>query len=109
MIHKVNPKCVPSGYAAITWLPWLAFYNSASAMTERCKRHENIHGRQQAEMLVVAFYLWYGIEYLFFRYVKGFSHKRAYVSISFEKEARENDRNLEYIKYRKLYGWIKFL
>jgi len=33
-------------------------------MPARVKRHEIIHPRQQIEMLILPFYLWYGLEYL---------------------------------------------
>jgi hypothetical protein len=107
MKHKVNPKMVPKGFAAITWFPWLAFYASAEVMTERCVRHESIHGRQQAEMLIVFFYLWYGIEW----FIKVFKYglNGAYRNISFEREAYRNDSDFEYLKRRKLFAWIKFV
>jgi hypothetical protein len=108
MIHKVNTKLVPNGYVAITLLPFLAFYKSGEVMTERCIRHESIHGRQQAELLIIFFYLQYGLEYLYWR-LKGYDHSKAYISISFEKEARENDKNAEYLKKRKRYSWMKYL
>jgi hypothetical protein len=46
-------------------------------------RHERIHGRQQLEMLLLLFYLWYGVEYLV-RLCITRNHDRAYRSISFE-------------------------
>ena len=109
MRHTVNPKRVPKGYSAITWFPWLAYYASQEAMTARSMRHEEIHGRQQTEMLILFFYIWYGIEYLFLRYIKRFPHSVAYHSISFEKEAYENDWNNEYLKKRKLFAWVKYI
>ena len=33
----------------------------------------------------------------------------AYLNISFEKEAYQNDYNLEYLKYRKRFAFIKYL
>ena len=109
MKHIVNPKRVPKGYAAITWFPCLAYYASQDAMTDRSMRHEEIHGRQQAEMLIVFFYIWYGIEYLFRRYLKRLPHMSAYHSISFEQEAYENDWNTEYLKKRKVFAWFKYI
>ena len=108
MRHIVNSGRVPKGYAAITWFPWLAYYASREAMTERSMRHEAIHGRQQAEMLIIFFYIWYGIEYLFRRFFKRLPHSMAYHSISFEQEAYTNDRNTEYLKKRKAFAWFKY-
>lgn len=61
--------------------------------------HERIHLAQQLEMLIIPFY----IVYLFELLTKG------YRNISFEKEAYENERNLNYIRERKSYGWTKYL
>jgi hypothetical protein len=68
--------------------------------------HEKIHWKQQLEMLVIPFYIWYLVEYSI-RYFK--SPRTAYKNISFEKEAFDNDQNLEYLKSRKKYSWIKYL
>jgi len=70
--------------------------------------HEQIHLRQQLEMLIVPFYVLYLVEYLI-RLVQLGSHDRAYRSISFEREAYANDRNLDYLKNRKFCAWIQYL
>jgi hypothetical protein len=107
MKHKVNPKLVPKGFAAITVLPWLAYYASVEAMTPRAIRHEETHGRQQAEMLIVFFYLWYGLEWLLKTFKYGLNG--AYREISFEREAYRNDGDLLYLENRKLFAWLKYL
>ena len=56
--------------------------------------HESIHIHQQLEMLVLFFYLWYGIEYLLKLITYG---KGAYMTLSFEREAYMNERDLEYL------------
>lgn len=68
--------------------------------------HEKIHWKQQLEMLVIPFYIWYLLEYSM-RYFK--SPRTAYRNISFEKESYTNENNLEYLKSRKMYSWIKYL
>lgn len=68
--------------------------------------HESIHIKQQAEMLVIVFYIWYVLEW----FIKLFKYgKRAYHNISFEREAYTNERDAEYLKNRSLYSWIKYL
>jgi hypothetical protein len=68
--------------------------------------HEKIHWKQQLEMLVIFFYLWYLIEWG----VRLFTNpKNAYRSISFEREAYANDDNLEYLKKRKPFSWFKHI
>ena len=60
--------------------------------------HERIHIRQQVELLVIPFYIIYIIEWFF----------KGYYGISFEQEAYENDRDLLYLKKRKIFGqWRK--
>jgi hypothetical protein len=70
--------------------------------------HESIHIIQQKELLVIIFYLWYFLEFSI-RYLKTFNFDKAYYSISFEKEAYENEKNSEYIKNRKLWSFLKYL
>ena len=70
--------------------------------------HEEIHGRQQKEMLVLLFYVWYFVEWLV-RLALYRNFKDAYRNISFEQEAYifENDPFYEFD--RKHYAWLKFL
>lgn len=70
--------------------------------------HERIHLRQQAELLVLPFYLCYLTEYLV-RLLQGKSHYQAYRSISFEKEAYLNDTNSLYLEKRKAWNWVRYL
>ena len=68
--------------------------------------HESIHWAQQMEMLIVFFYIWYLIEWLLKTIIHG---KAGYYYISFEREAFTYDDDLEYLKTRKHFAWIKFL
>ncbi len=70
--------------------------------------HEGIHLRQQAELLVVFFYLFYGLEFLL-RLIQYQNRHKAYRNISFEREAYHFENDLEYLKNRKTYGFFKFL
>lgn len=70
--------------------------------------HERIHLQQQIEMGVIFFYVFYVIEFLF-HYIKYRNINLAYFSISFEKEAFANDKNLTYLKQRKFWAWRKYL
>jgi hypothetical protein len=68
--------------------------------------HESIHWRQQLEMLIIFFYLWYLIEWLIRIPING---KAAYRSISLEREGWENRENLDYLETRKSYAWLKYM
>ncbi|EFL46789.1 hypothetical protein [Prevotella disiens] len=67
--------------------------------------HERIHTHQMFEMLILPFYLWYVIEWA----IRCFLPHRAYLNISFEREAYANMHNLHYLKHRKPYAWVKYL
>jgi len=72
----------------------------------RIINHESIHIKQQEEMLIIPFYLWYIIEWAI-KVPIYFSFRKAYYNISFEREAYDNDDNLSYLNNRKHYTWIK--
>ena len=83
------------------------YFNRVSEKTyAETINHETIHIRQALEMLVVGFYLWYVVEWLIklFRYGKS-----AYVNLSFEREAYFNAMDLDYLKDRKFWAFIKYL
>ena len=69
--------------------------------------HEKIHLQQQLELCILFFYLWYGIEFLRNR-LKGMNSRTAYYNISFEKEAYEHEKDVEYLKRRKFWGFLKY-
>lgn len=69
--------------------------------------HENIHLRQQLELLLLPFYLIYLLNYLL-NLLYYLNHGRAYRNIVFEREAYTHERNLQYLPKRKLWAWISF-
>lgn len=73
----------------------------------RLIRHERIHLRQQAELLVVPFYLWYLLEYGLFR-LRGLSHARAYRAIRFEREAFAHDADPGYLNRRPFWAFWRY-
>jgi len=69
--------------------------------------HERIHTKQMQEMLYVFFYLAYFFEWLF-RMITGKYNKSPYRSLSFEQEAFDNQKDLDYLKKRKHFAeWRK--
>lgn len=68
--------------------------------------HESIHIRQQLEMLIIPFYVWYLLEFCI-RWICGSS--TAYSSLCFEQEANKNEYNSEYLKKRKFWSFIKYI
>ena len=61
--------------------------------------HEQIHTAQMKELLYVFFYIIYFFEWIYQLIAPPF--KTAYKDISFEREAKENAKNLNYLKERK--------
>ena len=70
--------------------------------------HERIHFKQQIELFILPFYIWYVLEYVIYR-LRGQTPNQAYRNISFEKEAYYNDNDLQYLKKRKLWAFWKYL
>ena len=70
--------------------------------SSRTMNHEYIHLEQMKELLYVPFYLIYLAEWawklMVFR-----SCRKAYMNISFEREARAHQNDLDYLKTRKRY------
>lgn len=62
--------------------------------------HERIHTAQQKEMLWIPFYIAYIIEWLF-KLLKYRNSHRAYMDISFEREAYTHGHDLTYLTHRK--------
>lgn len=68
--------------------------------------HESIHTAQMKELLYIGFYIWYGIEWII-RLIIDKDSITAYYNIRFEKEAYANESDINYLKNRKHYNWIK--
>lgn len=68
--------------------------------------HESIHFQQAIELGVLPFYLLYVLEWLL---KLPFYGAQAYENISFEREAYGNDEDLEYLKNRVRYNWLKLI
>jgi len=70
--------------------------------------HECIHLRQQLEMGLLPFYIWYFVEYLI-RLVQFRKHYLAYLHISFEQEAYRNEDDLEYLETRRFWAFLRYM
>ena len=99
---------VPKGYSAITLFPFIILNEEVQKQNLRLIDHEKIHLRQQAELLIIAFYLWYFLEYIV-RLAQFGNHNLAYRNISFEREAYFYESNNNYLKQRPFFAFLKFL
>lgn len=96
------------GFISITLFPFIFARKEYEPLGMRTIIHENIHLKQQKEMLIVFFYLWYGIEWIV-RLIQYKDSHEAYRNISFEREAYNNEYDDEYLGVRKPYEWIHYL
>lgn len=99
---------VPKGYAAITLYPFVFIRDKSLKKDERLINHERIHLRQQLELLILPFYIFYVLEFLV-RFIRYRNWHLAYVNISFEREAFINDCNMQYLKKRRFWQFLKYL
>ena len=90
---------------AITLFPFII---SKEQLNEEVKNHESIHIHQQKELFLIFFYLLY-VLFFTINYFKFRDTKLAYLKIPFEVEAYKNQEDLEYLKNRKFYSWIKYI
>ncbi|MCB0452541.1 MAG: hypothetical protein KDC94_06520 [Aequorivita sp.] len=107
MILIVRPKLLRKNYNGITLWPFVVIKHHSLKEDAVFLNHEKIHLRQQAELLLVFFYLFYGLEFLL-RLIQYQNRHEAYRNISFEREAYRYESELDYLKKRKAYGFFKF-
>lgn len=101
-------KKITFGFAsAITLYPFV-LVRTNTKLRSILVRHEKIHLKQQLEMLVLPFFIFYIMEY-WIRRLSYKSHYLAYRNISFEREAYDNEKNPLYLENRKAYSWLKYL
>jgi len=91
---------------AITIMPFGIFVKPDYLDDKQTIHHETIHARQQIEMFILFFYIWYLVEWLIRLVI---NWKMAYMSVSFEREAYRNDENSEYLTERKRLAWLSYL
>ena len=102
----VNRYLVPKCFSGITLYPFI-FTNDPKLLKDaQFINHERIHLAQQRELLVIFFYIWYAVDFIL-KYIKYKDKKKAYHNIIFEREAYENDYNLEYLKKRKTFAFLR--
>lgn len=69
--------------------------------------HEKIHIRQQLELLLIPFMIWYLASFIA-GLLRGRSWQDAYRGIIFEAEAYRNMYDLDYLKSRPIFSFMKY-
>lgn len=134
MLITIRNKIFPfKGYKAMCVYPFLFVRTDAHGVYDYDYNHEFIHAFQQIEMhilfaLLLAFLslhgyfsLWYvfasplgyfalyAIEYVFRLCTCGFNKDIAYRSVSFEREAYDNQKDYGYINRREHFASFKYI
>ena len=104
----VIPQIRYLGVSGLTLYPFILLRYKTLKQDKRIMNHERIHIYQQAELLVLPFYLIYLIEFIV-GLIKYKNKRIAYLNISFEQEAYKHDVDLNYLKERKLWAWISLI
>ena len=104
----VSKYLTPVGFRALTIYPFVILRDVKDAEDSVLINHEKIHLRQQVELLWVFFFVWYGLEFLV-HWMRLRNKYAAYRAISFEQEAYENEKDLDYLKQRSFWNFIRFL
>ena len=107
MIVLVIKYLIPKGFRGLTVYPFIFLFNKKDKINPKLLNHERIHIRQQLEMLVLPFFVWYGIEF-FVGLIRFRNRREAYLNISFEKEAYQNEKDLNYLKQRFFWNFLKY-
>jgi len=108
MILIVFKYLTPRGFRGLTFYPFVFLADKDDKLNKVFINHEKIHIRQQLELLILPFYLWYFVEYLF-RLIQFKDRKEAYFNISFEREAYSNEKDLNYLKSRSFWRFLKYV
>ena len=90
---------------AITLWPFILVRGKMDPIT---LRHETIHIRQQAELLILPFYVLY-VAFWLYRWLQLGDRKAAYYAIPFEREAHSNHDDPAYLTLRRPYAWARYV
>ncbi|WP_437920930.1 hypothetical protein [Sphingobacterium sp. LRF_L2] len=93
---------------AVTIFPFIFVIDERLSKDEKLINHENIHIRQAIELGVILFYVWYLFEFLI-HFLRCWDFKRAYLQISFEKEAYRHQEDLFYLDHRKYAAFLNYI
>ncbi|MAT89885.1 MAG: hypothetical protein CMC35_04260 [Flavobacteriaceae bacterium] len=108
MIIIVNPALLLKNIRAITLWPFVVVRDKNCLEDWVLIQHEKIHVRQQLELLILPFYLWYVLEFLL-RWIRSGDRSLAYRNISFEREAYQNEKDPNYLKMRSWGAFLKYI
>nr|WP_026753903.1 hypothetical protein [Sediminibacter sp. Hel_I_10] len=104
----ISKLALPKGYVGLTIFPFIILKYEHLKTDAVLMNHERIHLKQQLELLILPFFIWYFLEFIV-RLVQFRKWNTAYRNISFEREAYKNEQNLKYLPSRSLLSFLKYL
>lgn len=108
MILIVNKYLLGKRFKGMSLWPFVIVKNRDLKEDDYFLNHEKIHLRQQLELLILPFFIWYLLEFLV-RLIQYRNTFLAYKNISFEREAYTHEMKDGYLEERKLWAFIQFL
>ena len=108
MFLIVAKYLLPKGFRGLTVFPFIFMANGKDRENDVFLNHERIDIKKQLEMLILPFFIWYGIEFLI-RLMQYKTQYKAYRNISFEREAYTCEVDLQYLKRRKIWSFVSYL
>ncbi|HSD07765.1 hypothetical protein [Flavobacterium sp.] len=108
MFIIVAKYLIPKGFRGLTVFPFVVIKYALDKQNKILVNHEKIHLRQQLELLILPFFLWYFIEYAV-RLLQYKNANLAYRNISLEREAYANELDLDYLKTRRIFSFLNYL
>ncbi|WP_298510055.1 hypothetical protein [uncultured Kordia sp.] len=104
----ISKYIVPRGFRGITLYPFIFLRYAEDKRNAILIHHERIHLRQQLELLILPFYVLYVLEWLiklcYYR-----NRNKAYLNLSFEREAYQNEADFTYLKKRRLFQFLRYM
>ncbi|WP_416444744.1 hypothetical protein ACH3O9_04315 [Leeuwenhoekiella sp. A16] len=108
MLVIINRALIAKGYAGFAVWPLVVLRSKSLKSDVVFMNHERIHLRQQLELLVIPFFIWYAAEFLI-RLAQYRNAYLAYLNVSFEREAYAKETSLSYLKIRKNWSFFRYL
>jgi len=108
MFLIVAKYLIPKGYRGMAVFPFVLMKCDLDKVNKIFVNHEKIHLKQQKELLILPFFIWYFLEYLF-RLIQYKNKDLAYRNISFEREAYAKETDFDYLKNRSLFQFLKYI
>jgi hypothetical protein len=108
MFLIVAKYLIPKSFRGFTVFPFVFLKYKTDKENPVFLNHERIHLRQQLELLIIPFFIWYFVEFAF-RYFQYKNFDLAYLNISFEREAYDNEKRIDYLNTRNYFSFFKYL